>query len=93
VWPRYGERRAREPGETSINRAIALLRAEGLVRVEHGRGAFVQEIPTVKRTRRIPREDQAGSSFAEEMRKAGLDPRTARPPRSPFSGQGIVDEV
>ncbi len=62
--------------QTSINRAIALLRAEGLVRVEHGRGAFVQEIPTVKRTRRIPREDQAGSSFAEEMRKAGLDPRT-----------------
>src|SRR5438034_3954766 len=62
--------------QTSINRAIALLRAEGLVRVEHGRGAFVHEIPTVKRTRRIPREDQAGSSFAEEMRKAGLDPRT-----------------
>jgi GntR family transcriptional regulator len=62
--------------QTSINRAIALLRAEGLVRVEHGRGAFVQEIPTVKRTRRIPREDQAGSSFAEEMRKAGLEPRT-----------------
>jgi GntR family transcriptional regulator len=62
--------------QTSINRAIALLRAEGLVRVEHGRGAFVQEIPTVKRTRRIPRDDRAGSSFAEEIRKAGLDPRT-----------------
>lgn len=62
--------------QTSINRAIALLRAEGLVRVEHGRGAFVQEIPTVKRTRRIPHDDRPGSSFAEEMRKAGLDPRT-----------------
>lgn len=62
--------------QTSINRAIALLRAEGLVRVEHGRGAFVQEIPTVKRVRRIPRGDAAGSSFAEEMRKAGLEPRT-----------------
>jgi GntR family transcriptional regulator len=62
--------------QTSINRAIALLRAEGLIRVEQGRGAFVQEIPTVKRVRRIPRADSAGSSFAEEMRKSGLEPRT-----------------
>jgi GntR family transcriptional regulator len=61
--------------QTSINRAIAILRAEGLVRVEHGRGAFVQEIPTVKRVRRIPRGNAAGSSFAEEIRKAGLEPR------------------
>ncbi|TDE13048.1 GntR family transcriptional regulator [Jiangella asiatica] len=62
--------------QTSINRAIALLRAEGLVRVEHGRGAFVQLVPTVKRTRRVPRPGGNGSSFADEMRKAGLDPRT-----------------
>jgi GntR family transcriptional regulator len=62
--------------QTSINRAIALLRAEGLIRVEQGRGAFVQEIPTVKRVRRIPRGDAEGSSFAEEMRKSGLEPRT-----------------
>lgn len=61
--------------QTSINRAIALLRAEGLIRVEHGRGAFVQEVPTVKRVRRIPRPDASGSSFADEMRKAGLEPR------------------
>jgi GntR family transcriptional regulator len=62
--------------QTSINRAIALLRAEGLVRVEHGRGAFVQEIPSVKRVRRIPRGGSTGSSFADEMRNAGLVPRT-----------------
>lgn len=62
--------------QTSINRAIAILRAEGLVRVEHGRGAFVQEIPTVKRVRRIPRGNVPGSSFAEEMRKSGLVPQT-----------------
>ena len=62
--------------QTSINRAISILRAEGLVRVEHGRGAFVQEIPTVKRVRRIPRGNHSESSFAEEMRKAGLEPRT-----------------
>ncbi|WP_053205905.1 GntR family transcriptional regulator [Jiangella muralis] len=62
--------------QTSINRSIALLRAEGLVRVEHGVGAFVQVVPTVKRTRRVPRPGGGGSSFAEEMRNAGLTPRT-----------------
>lgn len=61
--------------QTSINRAIALLRAEGLVRVEHGVGAFVQEIPTVKRVRRIPQGGMSGGSFASEIRKAGLEPR------------------
>ena len=62
--------------QTSINRAIAILRAEGLVRVEHGRGAYVQEIPTVKRVRRIPQGSTSGGSFAAEMRKAGLEPET-----------------
>ena len=64
--------------QTSINRAIAVLRAEGLVRVEHGRGAFVQEVPTVKRVRRIGsdyRSETSVSSFAGEMRRAGLSPR------------------
>lgn len=61
--------------QTSINRAIALLRAEGMVRVEHGRGAFVQMVPTVKRTRRVPGPAGSGSSFADEMRKAGPEPR------------------
>ncbi|MEV8638187.1 GntR family transcriptional regulator [Streptosporangium sp. NPDC051023] len=70
--------------QTSINRAIALLRAEGLVRVEHGVGAFVQEIPTVKRVRRIPRSDGSGSSFAEEVQKVGLKPH------APLVGLDIV---
>ena len=61
--------------QTSINRAIALLRSEGLIRVEHGRGAYVQQIPTVKRVRRIPYGSSGASSFAEEMRKSGLEPR------------------
>ncbi|MDL4771564.1 MULTISPECIES: GntR family transcriptional regulator [Thermomonosporaceae] len=63
--------------QTSINRAITLLEAEGLIRTEHGRGSFVLEKAMVKRVRRIPaRGDGAGSSFAEEMRSAGLSPRT-----------------
>ncbi|MFI7038053.1 GntR family transcriptional regulator [Microbispora rosea] len=63
--------------QTSISRAIGLLEAEGLIWTEHGRGSFVLDIPTVKRTRRIPSRGRgSGSSFAEEMRKAGLEPRT-----------------
>ena len=63
--------------QTSINRAIALLRAEGLVRVEHGRGAFVQEIPTVKRTRRIPRETRR-----EQLRRRDAQGRAGAPHRA-----------
>jgi GntR family transcriptional regulator len=74
------ERELRERYHTTkstASRAIALLQAEGLVRTETGRGAFVQDIPKVKRVRRIPpRGKGSGSSFAEEIRKAGLDPDT-----------------
>jgi GntR family transcriptional regulator len=63
--------------KSTAGKAIALLQAEGLVRTETGRGTFVQDIPKVKRVRRIPpRGNGSGSSFAEEMRKAGLTPRT-----------------
>ena len=63
--------------KSTAGKAIALLQAEGLVRTETGRGTFVQDIPKVKRVRRIPpRGDGSGSSFAEEMRKAGLTPST-----------------
>jgi GntR family transcriptional regulator len=78
--------------QTSINRAIALLRAEGLVRVEHGRGAFVQEIPTVKRVRRIPQGSTSGGSFAAEMRKAGLVPETPLVDLSTVPASGEVAE-
>ncbi len=63
--------------QTSINRAIGVLESEGLIRTERGVGSFVLDIPTVKRVRRIPsRGPGTGSSFAEEMKKAGLTPRT-----------------
>ena len=63
--------------KSTAGKAIALLQAEGLVRTETGRGTFVQDIPKVKRVRRIPpRGNGSGSSFAEEMRKAGLTPST-----------------
>lgn len=63
--------------QTSISRAIGLLEADGLIRTEHGRGSYVQDIPMVKRTRRIPSRGRgSGSSFAEEMRKIGYEPHT-----------------
>ena len=73
--------------QTSINRAMTVLRAEGLVRVEHGRGAFVQEVPTVKRVRRIDvdhRGDPGGSSYPDEV--SGPDP-------SPRADEAEVDVV
>lgn len=75
------ERELREQYQTTkstINRAITLLKSEGLVRTEPGRGVFVHDIPTTaKRTRRIPARGRgSGSSFAEEMRKLGYEPST-----------------
>src|ERR1700761_8808655 len=74
------ERELRERYQTTkstVNRAVSLLLAEGLVRTEPGRGVFVQDIPTAKRTRRIPSRGRgSGSSFAEEMRKIGYEPST-----------------
>lgn len=64
--------------QTSINRAIAVLRAEGLVRVEHGRGAFVQEVPAVKHVRRIGTDDDGSPgerTYEDEIRRAGVSPR------------------
>lgn len=85
--------------QTSISRAIAILRHEGFVRVEQGRRAFVQEMPTVRRVRRIPHGGSRDSSFATEMRRLGLDPKTdlvgtrvARAPAEIVERLGISDD-
>jgi GntR family transcriptional regulator len=65
--------------QTMIGRAIAVLQNEGLVRTEQGRRTFVQEVPTVKRVRRIDKDyrtNPGGSAYAEEMRRSGLTPST-----------------
>ncbi|MEU3017164.1 GntR family transcriptional regulator [Nocardiopsis sp. NPDC007018] len=65
--------------QSSINRAMAVLRSEGLIRTEHGKGSVVLEVPTVKRVRRIDRDYRTrptGSSFAEELTKKGRTSRT-----------------
>lgn len=65
--------------QSSISRAMAMLRAEGLIRTEHGKGSVVLEMPAVKRVRRVDRDHRTGpaaSSFAQEQSKAGRTSRT-----------------
>jgi GntR family transcriptional regulator len=65
--------------QSSINRSIAALQAEGLVRAEKGKRAVVQYVPTVKRVRMIDKDyrtNPGGSAYAEEMRRSGLTPHT-----------------
>ena len=60
--------------------AIEVLKIEGLVRSEHGRGVFVGQRPTIRRLAR----NRFGRSYREtgkgaydvEMRQLGLVPRT-----------------
>lgn len=63
-----------------VNRALTILRAEGLVRVERGRGTFVNEIPVINRNaamrqQRAVREEGRGA-FDAELRKLDLTPRS-----------------
>lgn len=66
----------------TINRAVAILRIEGLVRVERGRGTIVREIPLIRRASvsRYSREarERAGGrgAFDTEIRALGMTPRS-----------------
>jgi GntR family transcriptional regulator len=66
----------------TINRAVIILRGEGLVRVERGRGVVVREIPAIRRsatTRYLRPERQraaARGAFASEIRALGMTPRS-----------------
>ncbi len=66
----------------TINRAVTILRGEGLVRVERGRGTVVREIPVIRRasvTRylRSARERGGGrGAFDSEIRALGMTPRS-----------------
>ena len=63
-----------------VNRALQVLRSEGLVRAERGRGTVVHEIAplvrrAVERHRRTVREQQGGA-FASEVSSLGYAPRS-----------------
>lgn len=61
----------------TINRAVGLLRGEGLVRVARGRGTFVRAIPVITRTatKRFGERDRGRGAFDVEVRALGLEPR------------------
>ena len=73
---RYGTTRA------TVNRALSILRAEGLVRPRQGRGTTVRPLPVLRRDgagrqRREAREEgQARGAFDAEIRRHGLTART-----------------
>lgn len=71
-----------EISEPGVNRAIAILAAEGYVRAEMGRGTFVRPIPVLHRRaatryQRVRREANGGrGAFDTELRSLGLTPRS-----------------
>jgi len=66
----------------TINKGVAILRSEGLVHVERGKGTFVRDIPAILRnaTLRFRREyrenDDARGAFDADVRAIGLVPRS-----------------
>lgn len=71
---------ARELGvsRVTVNRAIGLLRGEGLVRVRRGSGTFVRAIPRILRDarRRFEAREEGSGAGDVEARTMGLRPRT-----------------
>lgn len=64
--------------QTSIARAMGVLKDKGLIRSEFGGGSYVLHRPTIKRVRSVPSSVGNGtpSGFAAQMRVAGMEPRT-----------------
>jgi GntR family transcriptional regulator len=66
----------------TANRAVSILRGEGLVRVERGRGTTVREIPVIRRSSaarylQSARERDGGrGAFDAEIRSLGMTPRS-----------------
>lgn len=66
----------------TVNRAVQVLRAEGLVRVLRGRGTVVRSVPVIWRhssrryTRAVREESGAQGAFDAEIRRLGLVPRS-----------------
>jgi GntR family transcriptional regulator len=73
---RFGTTRA------TVNRALSILRAEGLIRPKQGRGTTVRKLPVLHREsagrqRRAAREEGgARGAFDAELRALGIEPRS-----------------
>ncbi|MFI6496955.1 GntR family transcriptional regulator [Nonomuraea typhae] len=102
LWP-AGEKLPSQPelarrfklSQTSVARAMEVLRNEGMIRSEFGGGSYVLHRPTVKRVRAIPASFASGSpsGFAAQMRTAGLEPRTELDVHGPVDAPEIVAAV
>jgi GntR family transcriptional regulator len=66
---------------TVVNKALAMLRSEGLVRSQRGRGTTVNPIPVIRRNAAARQSKQARENanargaFDAEVRKLGMTPR------------------
>lgn len=90
---------------STVNRALSLLRSEGLINPQQGRGTVVLPGPVIKRNaatrqRRSTRETGGGrGAFDAELRALGLEPRAdvevgrGTPPESVTELLGSGDEV
>jgi GntR family transcriptional regulator len=60
----------------TVNRAMSILRSEGLIRVERGRGTIVRDLPLIRRDavarQRIRETADARGAFQAELERLGL---------------------
>lgn len=95
------ERLAEEHGVSRpvINRAIRLLRSEGLVRVERGRGTVVHEIAPIARhatgryTKEARERGESRGAFATEVREMGHEPKSVLVQLGPVTPPAAVAEA
>jgi GntR family transcriptional regulator len=64
----------------TVNRAMSILRSEGLIRVERGRGTIVRDLPLIRRDavarQRIRETADARGAFQAELEHLGLTARS-----------------
>src|SRR6266508_6625901 len=74
----------------TINRAVGVLRSEGVVRVRRGKGVFVRSVPVITRTatQRYAARDKGRGAYDVELAELGLEPHwTVTVDRVPASAQ------
>jgi GntR family transcriptional regulator len=89
----------------TVNRALLVLRGEGLIRVERGRGTIVRSVPIIPRyaTTRYARENResedARGAFEAEISRLGFTPRSdlvqvgqVRPPADVATALVLADD-
>jgi GntR family transcriptional regulator len=88
----------------TVNRAVSVLRSEGLVRVERGRGTTVRKIPVIHRASTVryaqsARESSGGrGAFDAEIKSLGMTPRSdtevglVTPPQEVAAALGLAED-